>query len=60
MDGYVLQVVMGVGLICAAEVIEAEEQRMKERKANHEAEMRTIRESEAKSNSKRESVPEVE
>jgi hypothetical protein len=42
------------------EVIEAEEQRMKERKASHEAEMRTIREAEAKSASKRESLPEVD
>jgi len=37
------------------EVIEAEEQRMKERQASHEAELRTIREAEAKSNHKRES-----
>jgi hypothetical protein len=33
---------------------------MKERQASHEAEMRTIRESEAKSTSKRESHPEVD
>ena len=33
---------------------------MKERQASHEAEMRTIKEAEAKSASKRESHPEVD
>jgi len=42
------------------DVIEAEERQMKERQASHEAEMRTIREAEAKRASKRESHSEID